>query len=170
MNEAFLSIGSNIGDRLYYLEEAVRMLDARSGTSVSAVSSIYETTPVGFTEQADFLNLVCRVETELGAQALLLACQEIEQELGRVREVRWGPRTVDLDILLYNNENIEMENLTIPHPRMQERAFVLIPLLEIEPSVSHPVSEKLFSEEAAVQDSGVSKWKEVGVDQILTGR
>ncbi len=167
MNVAYLSIGSNIGDRLSYLKEAVRILNADDDISVSAVSSIYETAPVGFTEQADFLNIVCRIETKLDASSLLAVCQDIEKELGRVREVRWGPRTVDLDILLYNNENIEMKNLTIPHPRMQERAFVLIPLLEIAPMVIHPVSKKPFSEEAAVHDDGVSLWKKVGVEQFI---
>ena len=135
MNVAYLSIGSNIGDRLHHLTEAVRALHLHEGLMVSSVSSIYETAPVGFTDQADFLNMVVCVETGLAAQELLEICQNIEQELGRVRDIRWGPRTVDLDILLYNNDNIETENLIVPHPRMHERAFVLIPLLEIAPLI-----------------------------------
>ena len=85
--------------------------------------------------------------TKLDAHELLAVCQEIEDELGRVRDIRWGPRTVDLDILLYNNDNIKTESLTVPHPRMHERAFVLIPLLEIAARIAHPETGKLFSEE-----------------------
>ena len=94
-------------------------------------------------------------KTTLDAYNLLAVCQEIEHELGRVRTVRWGPRIVDLDILLYNNDNIKAENLIVPHPRMHERAFVLIPLLEIAPEVVHPVTGRFYSEEAAVHDHGV---------------
>lgn len=133
-----------------------------------AVSSVYETAPVGYTDQADFLNLVVKIEMDISAHELLEVCQKIEQGLGRERTIRWGPRTADLDILLYNNDNIAVEKLTVPHPRMQERAFVLIPLLEIEPSIAHPVTGRQFSEEAAVQDSGVVLWKRVdGVGHFL---
>ncbi|MBO1915444.1 2-amino-4-hydroxy-6-hydroxymethyldihydropteridine diphosphokinase, partial [Microvirga sp. 3-52] len=93
------------------------------------------------------LNIVIEIRTSLDAYKLLAVCQEIEHELGRVRTVRWGPRIVDLDILLYNNDNIKAENLIIPHPRMYERAFVLIPLLEIAPEIVHPVTERFYSEE-----------------------
>jgi 2-amino-4-hydroxy-6-hydroxymethyldihydropteridine diphosphokinase len=136
--------------------------------NVLAVSSVYETAPVGYTDQADFLNLVVKIEMDISAHELLEVCQKIEQGLGRERTIRWGPRTADLDILLYNNDNIAVEKLTVPHPRMQERAFVLIPLLEIEPSIAHPVTGRQFSEEAAVQDSGVVLWKRVdGVGHFL---
>lgn len=161
MRKAFISIGSNIGDRLNHLKEAVRALHSHEGISVLSVSSIYETEPVGYADQADFLNLATGIETELSAHELLAVCQEIEQELGRVRDVRWGPRTVDLDILLYNNDNIEDEDLVVPHPRMHVRAFVLIPLLEIAPTIGHPVTSKLYSEEAAVHDDGVMLWQKV---------
>jgi 2-amino-4-hydroxy-6-hydroxymethyldihydropteridine diphosphokinase len=157
VNVAYLSIGSNIGDRLHHLMEAVRALHSYDGITVTFVSSIYETAPVGFTDQADFLNLAVCVETEFAAQDLLEVCQEIEHELGRVRDIRWGPRTADLDILLYNNENIETENLIVPHPRMHERAFVLIPLLEIAPLIASPMV-----------DTGVILWKKVnGVNDLL---
>ncbi|KAA0941077.1 2-amino-4-hydroxy-6-hydroxymethyldihydropteridine diphosphokinase [Sporosarcina sp. ANT_H38] len=150
-------MGSNIGDRLNHLKEAVRALHSHEGTTVAAVSSIYETEPVGFTDQADFLNMVVCVETSLEAQELLGFCQKIEQELGRIRDIRWGPRTVDLDILLYNNDNIETENLIVPHPRMRERAFVLIPLLEIAPLMASPMV-----------DAGVMLWRKVnGVVDLL---
>lgn len=126
-----------------------------------SVSSIYETAPVGYIDQADFLNVVISVTTELDAHELLATCQRIEHELGRVRDIRWGPRTVDLDILLYNNDNIETESLIVPHSRMHERAFVLIPLLEIAPTAAHPVTGSRYSEEAAVHDDGVRVWQEV---------
>lgn len=168
MRKAFISIGSNIGDRLKHLKEAVRALHSHEGISVLSVSSIYETEPVGYSDQADFLNLATGIETELSAHELLAVCQEIERELGRVRDVRWGPRTVDLDILLYNNDLIETEDLVVPHPRMHERAFVLIPLLEIAPAIGHPVTSKLYSEEVAVRDNGVVLWRKVDeVEEFL---
>lgn len=168
MKKAFISIGSNIGDRLDHLKQSTRALHSHEGISVLSVSSIYETAPVGYTDQADFLNLTTEIETELSAHALLTVCQEIEQELGRVRDIRWGPRTVDLDILLYNNESIEIEDLVVPHPRMHLRAFVLIPLLEIAPTIVHPVTSNLYSDENAVHDGGVEVWQKVmNVDEFL---
>ena len=169
MTVAYLSIGSNIGDRLHHLVEAVQLLHLHDGVEVTAVSSIYETAPVGYTDQADFLNVAVCVETVVDAQELLVVCQQVEQELGRERTIRWGPRTVDLDILLYGTSIIEVENLVVPHPRMHERAFVLIPLLEIAPLIAHPAAlGRLYSEEAAVQDSGVMLWKKIdGVEHFL---
>ncbi|MCM3712198.1 2-amino-4-hydroxy-6-hydroxymethyldihydropteridine diphosphokinase [Sporosarcina luteola] len=167
MNIAYLSIGSNIGDRLHHLKEAVRALHSHEGIDVTKISSIYETAPVGYTEQADFLNLAVSIATSLDPFELLAACQQIENGLGRVREIRWGPRTVDLDILLYNNDNIEAENLIVPHPRMGERAFVLVPLLEIAPSILHPVTGTPFAVEAP-DEEGVLLWKKVKeVGQLL---
>lgn len=159
MNIVYLSIGSNIGDREQYLRGAVQALDWLKGIKIVQVSSIYETVPVGYTDQADFLNITIQLETTLEPIALLDACQHIEQTLGRERTIRWGPRTVDLDILLYNQDNIEMERLIVPHPRMTERAFVLIPLLEIAPNCINPVNGHLFSEEDAVREEGIYVWK-----------
>lgn len=136
MNDSFLSLGSNMGDRLDMLKGAVQLLMDHPSIRVVAISSLYETDPVGFTDQDPFLNMVVRLRTELSALALLDACQEIEQKLNRERLIRWGPRTIDLDILLYNQENIKTERLIVPHPRMHERAFVLIPLLEIDSSLT----------------------------------
>lgn len=133
MNNSYLSLGSNIGDRLAMLKQAVGLLMQHSSIEVAAISSLYETDPVGFTEQEPFLNMVVHVQTSLSVVELLDYCQEIEQRLHRERLVRWGPRTIDLDILLYNTEEVESERLIIPHPRMHERAFVLIPLLELNP-------------------------------------
>ncbi|MFS0690816.1 2-amino-4-hydroxy-6-hydroxymethyldihydropteridine diphosphokinase [Sporosarcina sp. 179-K 8C2 HS] len=167
MNIAYISIGSNIGDRLHNLKEAVRALHSHGQIKATKVSSIYETAPVGYTEQADFLNLVVRVETSLDPHELLAACQDVENSLGRVRDIRWGPRTVDLDILLFNNDNIEAENLIVPHPRMGERAFVLVPLLEIAPAIGHPATGIPFAKEVP-HDDGVVLWKKVEeVGQLL---
>jgi len=158
MNIAYISIGANIGDRLHHLAEAVRALHSHERVEVTKVSSIYETAPVGYTDQADFLNIAVCVETTLDPYELLKVCQDIENGLGRVRNIRWGPRTVDLDILLYNNDNIEAENLTVPHPRMGERAFVLVPLLEIAPTIVHPVTGIPFK---VADADGVVLWKKV---------
>ncbi|GIN88370.1 2-amino-4-hydroxy-6-hydroxymethyldihydropteridine pyrophosphokinase [Heyndrickxia sporothermodurans] len=137
-NIAYLSIGSNIEDREKNLHEACGLLKCEKGVNILSVSSIYETDPVGYTDQGKFLNIAVKVETELIAEDLLDKCLQIEKEMGRIRKIRWGPRTIDLDILLYNNENIETEKLIVPHPRMHERAFVLVPLLEIDPAVQLP--------------------------------
>lgn len=137
-NRAYLSLGSNIGDREQWIIDAVRELNKVPGIDVEKVSSIYETVPVGYTEQDLFLNIAIGVTTTLSAHELLTTCLAIEEKLGRVREFRWGPRKIDLDILLYNKENIEMKDLEVPHPRMAERAFVLVPLLEIAQDIELP--------------------------------
>lgn len=138
MNEVYLSLGSNLGDRKAQLQEAVRLLQTNPSISNIKMSSIYETAPVGYLNQGAFLNLVIRLETSLSPLELLDICQEIEQALHRERLVRWGPRTVDLDVLLYGQEQVATERLTIPHPRMYERAFVLVPLQELMPSLILP--------------------------------
>lgn len=138
MNEVYLSLGSNLGDRKAQLQEAVRLLQTNPSISNIKMSSIYETAPVGYLDQHAFLNLVIRLETSLSPLELLDICQEIEQALHRERLVRWGPRTVDLDVLLYGQEQLATERLTIPHPLMYERAFVLVPLQELMPSLVLP--------------------------------
>ena len=114
------------------------MLGATSGVKVTAVSSLYETRPVGYTEQPDFINLVAEVETSLDPHRLLRRCLEVEQEMGRVREAHWGPRLIDVDVLLYGDEVIADEELVLPHPEMLNRAFVMVPLLEIAPGLEMP--------------------------------
>lgn len=135
MNDSYLSLGSNMGDRLDMLKQAVRYLMDETEIEVVGISSLYETDPVGFTEQAAFLNMAVHIKTSLTALELLDVCQAIEQRLDRKRIVHWGPRTIDLDILLYNQDHMETERLTLPHPRMHERSFVLIPLLELNPAL-----------------------------------
>lgn len=129
----FLSLGSNLGNREDYLQRAIELLTDTG--SVEAVSSIYQTAAWGKTDQADFLNLVVKLQTKLSAKQLLKRLHEIEASLERVRLERWGPRTIDIDILLYGNEVIAEPDLEVPHPRMMDRAFVLIPLLDLAPEM-----------------------------------
>lgn len=161
-NHAYIALGSNIGDRLQYLREAVKKLAEHEEILVVGTSSIYETDPVGYVQQNKFLNMVAYIKTSLSPFALLEVTQQIEQQLGRKRGIRWGPRTLDLDILLYNHENIETERLTIPHPRMTERAFVLVPLFEIDANIRIPNMNRslaLMIDELPDKE-GVRLWKQ----------
>ncbi len=127
---AFLGLGGNLGDRLANLQRAADLLAATTGIVVLRSSRIYETAPVG-PPQPDFLNAVVEVDTTLSPEDLLAACAAVERELHRVRGIRWGPRTIDVDLLAYDDRVIETNELIVPHPRMHERAFVLVPLLEL---------------------------------------
>lgn len=126
-----LGLGSNIGDREKNIINALSLLNKKYLIKFLAISSLYETEPVGLKEQPCFLNIVCQIQTKLGPNELLEGCLAVEKDLGRVRMVRWGPRIIDIDILFYHDEVVNSENLIIPHPRVMERKFVLIPLLEI---------------------------------------
>ncbi|WP_349409091.1 2-amino-4-hydroxy-6-hydroxymethyldihydropteridine diphosphokinase [Pseudalkalibacillus sp. SCS-8] len=161
MKDVYLALGSNIGDRSSYLQRALRAIDSLPGTHVEKTSSIYETEPVGYTDQAAFLNMVAKVETMETAQDLLEKLQSIEKELDRTREIHWGPRTIDLDILLYNQENIQSEDLKIPHPRMLERGFVMIPLYELQPDLHFPHTDESFTTiiNERIDKKGVNVWK-----------
>jgi 2-amino-4-hydroxy-6-hydroxymethyldihydropteridine diphosphokinase len=134
---AYIGIGSNVGDREVNCRKAIELL-AESGKVVS-VSSLYRTEPVGYHEQEDFINAVAKVETDRTPAELLTVCRAIEDRLGRKRSLRWGPRTADLDILLYGNQVVNQPGLSIPHPRMAVRKFVLIPLVEIAPDAVDPL-------------------------------
>ncbi|WP_232699101.1 2-amino-4-hydroxy-6-hydroxymethyldihydropteridine diphosphokinase [Brevibacillus daliensis] len=127
----FISLGSNQGVREHMLMQAILELNAHPAIMVKRLSYIYETDPVGYTEQPAFLNIVAELQTELGALDLLEEALRVEKELGRVRKERWGPRLIDIDILLYGEEQIILPTLTIPHPEMVNRAFVLVPLREL---------------------------------------
>lgn len=137
MTRVYLSLGSNLGDRRRNLESAAEALDGSA--RVVAVSPLYETDPVGVTDQPAFLNLAVAAETDLLPQDLLKAVKEIERAVGRRPTFRWGPRVVDIDILLYGDQVVAEPSLTIPHAQMQNRAFVLVPLAGIAPDVRHPV-------------------------------
>jgi 2-amino-4-hydroxy-6-hydroxymethyldihydropteridine diphosphokinase len=131
---AYFGIGSNLGDRLAYLQLAVNELAVAEGVDVVAVSSVYETEPVGGPEQPDYLNAVVAVDTSRSARELLVLAQSVEAAAERVRTVRWGPRTLDVDVLLVGDEEIDEPDLVVPHPRMTERAFVVVPLADLDPA------------------------------------
>jgi 2-amino-4-hydroxy-6-hydroxymethyldihydropteridine diphosphokinase len=131
VTRAYLALGSNLGDRLENLRSAVALLGERDVRPIRS-SRVYETEPVGGPPQPEYLNAVIEVETELDAGDLLRACLDVEDVLGRVRSERWGPRTLDVDVLTFGRDRIDRSDLVIPHPRMHQRAFVLVPLLELD--------------------------------------
>jgi 2-amino-4-hydroxy-6-hydroxymethyldihydropteridine diphosphokinase len=144
MNIAYISAGSNLGDRKANLDFGTRSM--AKGGIVRTISSYFETEPVGYSDQPWFLNQVFELETPLAPHDLLLLCQEIELSRGRVRTFPNAPRTLDLDILLFDNRIIDEKDLTIPHPRLLERKFVLEPLAQIAPDVRHPISKNTMLE------------------------
>lgn len=137
-SEVFLGMGSNLGDRLANLNTALDLLASTPDVCITDVSSIYATSPVGLIDQPDFYNAVSCVRTNLEPDGILALCMEIETFLGRQRTIYWGPRTLDLDILLIMGIEVHTDYLTVPHPRLMERAFVLAPLAQIAPNVVLP--------------------------------
>jgi len=136
---AYVGLGSNLGDREGFLARAVEALRAEPGIEVTAVSAVRESDPVGFLDQPRFLNAVLRLETELGPRRLLDRLLALERALGRTRDgPRFGPRTIDLDLLLYGAETVDEPGLAVPHPRLHERRFVLEPLAELDPALEVP--------------------------------
>ncbi len=135
MSDVLLSLGSNIGDRAANLAEAIRRLGAEPGVVIRAISPVYRTVPVGPVTQDDFVNGAVRIETDLAPEALMRRCLAIEAAMGRDREkaVRWGPRLIDIDIILFDDMAMDTQPLQLPHPRFHERAFVLVPIADIAP-------------------------------------
>jgi 2-amino-4-hydroxy-6-hydroxymethyldihydropteridine diphosphokinase len=168
-NTAFIALGSNMGDRYGNLMDAIKHLLDYSQIELVNYSSIYETDPVGYEDQDLFLNMVIEIRTAFSAMELLDVCLKTELVLGRKREIKWGPRTIDLDILLYNQENIETEKLVVPHPRMLERAFVMIPLLETNRNISIPEMEKPLTAwlNAIPDKEGVRIWKQKNGEDVF---
>lgn len=168
-NTAFIALGSNMGNRYDNILYAIKKLTRHSNIKLVNYSSIYETDPVGYEDQDLFLNMVIEVATDLNAHELLDRCLGTELELGRKREIKWGPRTIDLDILIFNQENIETEKLIVPHPRMHERAFVMIPLLEINHDSRLPLIDKPL--EAWLSElpdkEGVRIWKRKNGEDVF---
>lgn len=150
---AYLGVGTNIGNCLQNLIDTVEALNLLPLTKVIEVSNVYETAPVGYANQENFLNIVVSVSTELNAHNLLGAALGIEAGMGRVRTIKNGPRIIDVDLLMYENEKIDAHTLTLPHPRMLERNFVLKPLLDLNLEKSVYSREKL---ESLLTDDGVS--------------
>jgi 2-amino-4-hydroxy-6-hydroxymethyldihydropteridine diphosphokinase len=148
MIDAWIGLGSNVGDRLAFLRQACSWLARVPGIDVVAASSVYETEPWGYLDQARFLNAVVRIRTFLGPIQLLVALKVIEQELGRTHVVHWGPREIDLDIVQYGQKAIKRRGLTSPHAEVARRAFVLVPLREVSPdfrSANGPTVEDLLA-------------------------
>lgn len=158
-----------MGNRYDNIVNAINRLNGYPAIQLVNLSSIYETDPVGYEDQDLFLNMVIKVKTSLTAIGLLDICLKTENELGRKREIKWGPRTVDLDILTFNQENIESEKLIVPHPRMLERAFVLVPLVEIDQNLRLPgVDEPLNILLNELPDKeGVRIWKRKNGEDVF---
>lgn len=133
---AYIGLGGNVGDVFGNMRNAMHALDAHDQITVDRISSVYKTPPWGIKEQDWFLNACVSVETSLSGHELLTECLKAEKSLNRVREVRWGPRTIDLDVLFYGDSNIDEEDLEVPHPRMHDRGFVLLPMADIAPELN----------------------------------
>ena len=142
MHVAYIGFGSNIGDRLVHIQNAIHALSKTEGITLQKISSVYKTDPVGYEAQAHFLNGVAAIQTDLPPISLLHTLKDIETAIGRKHRIRWGPREIDLDILIYGDLCLQTEKLVIPHPEMHLRRFVLAPLAEIAPDLVHPVFQE----------------------------
>lgn len=162
MSTVYLGLGSNLDDRRANLAYGLRRLD--EAYELTGLSSVWETDPVGYEDQARFLNMVARVETDAGPRDVLDTARGIEKERGRERAFKNAPRTLDIDVLLYDDRVVENEGLTVPHPRMHERPFVLVPLLELDPSLEDPRTGKRFAELEAAAPSSRD-----GMERLMAG-
>jgi 2-amino-4-hydroxy-6-hydroxymethyldihydropteridine diphosphokinase len=153
----YLSLGSNLGNKRTNLKRAVTLIGKHPQIKLIAQSSLYETEPVGYREQPYFLNIVIKIETTLSPQRLWQVVQSIEKKMGRKPSLRWGPRLIDIDILLYNNLVLSYPNLEIPHPELEKRAFVLIPLYEIAPGIRLPSGSDLATLIKNLSEQGVRR-------------
>jgi len=156
---SYIGIGSNLGDKVGQCEKAITEILKADQNKLLAKSSLFKTKPLGFASQDWFIYGVIKIETELEPPHLLRALKRIESQLGREQTLRWGPRTIDLDILFFDEREIQTEELQIPHPLLQERQFVLIPLAEIDPGLIHPVLKKSIGQllKDIKEDQGVTK-------------
>ena len=162
-----IGLGSNIGERKQNLQQALGMLEADGAVRIEKISSIYETAPFGVMDQDDFLNMVVAVETELSPENLLQKCLGVENAMGRVRSRHWGPRIIDLDLLFYDAVQMQTNKLTLPHPGIGQRAFVLIPMRDVAMDTQLQCGRTIDSMLAGVTESGeqeVRLWKKVEWD------
>ncbi len=163
MTRVAIALGSNLGDRLGHLQEAVKQLRNNPLLEVVAVSAVYETEPVGGPDQDEFFNAVAIVNTQVSPEELLDAMQEIENAQGRTREIHWGPRTLDVDILAMGSLVMNSERLELPHPRAHERGFVLIPWAQVDPNFELPLHGRVADLAVRVRDSGIERIFEADV-------
>jgi 2-amino-4-hydroxy-6-hydroxymethyldihydropteridine diphosphokinase len=156
---AYIGIGSNVGDKAHQCKQAISEVLKVDHHKLLAESSFFKTQPVGYTSQDWFINGVIKIETEMEPLELFRVLKTIELKLGRTQTFQWGPRTIDLDILIFDDKEIETEELQIPHPRLHERQFVLIPLVEIDQNLVHPVLKKTVGKllEDLKEDQGVER-------------
>lgn len=161
LRRVVFSLGSNVGDSLDTLEGALEAIAETPGLMISDVSSVYRTAPQGGVEQDDFLNIVVIADSTLTTQMLLERCQAVEEAFGRTRDVRWGPRTLDVDLICVGTREVHRENLELPHPRAHERAFVLVPWLEADPAAEIPGRGRVADLVAAVADQPIEKLTDV---------
>jgi len=159
MERCYIGLGSNLSDRIGMISKAIGCLSSCGGIAVSAISRFYRTPPWGVVDQPDFVNAVVEVHTHLSPGELLSLAKSIEASLGRRPGRRWGPREIDIDILLYGCSVLDSDDLSIPHPRMCERAFVIAPLAEISPDLVHPVSGMKMADILEVLRSGGEMWE-----------
>jgi len=159
--KAFLGLGSNLGNRVENIRSAVRLMSNNPDIRIIAVSSFYESAAIGYTDQPDFVNTVIEIETTLPAMELLGFVLQTENTLGRIRNQRWGPRVIDIDILIYDELTMRTDALTVPHPRMLERAFVIVPLAEIEPHLVLQNGRTAEETAACLTDQRVTRMPEV---------
>jgi 2-amino-4-hydroxy-6-hydroxymethyldihydropteridine diphosphokinase len=147
MNRTFLSLGSNLGDSRSYLQKAVELIGRNTAINqITGISPVYRTKAWGKTDQPDFLNMVMELNTKGSPEMLIREILEIEKMMGRIRAEKWGERIIDIDILLYGNKIVKAENLVVPHPEMHKRKFVLVPLMDLDPNVIHPLFKKNISQ------------------------
>jgi 2-amino-4-hydroxy-6-hydroxymethyldihydropteridine diphosphokinase len=160
----YLGLGSNVDDRVGMIAKAVSCLTSQGDIVLSKMSCLYLTEPWGYKEQDDFVNAVAQVETHLGPQELLTRVKAVEKTLGRREGPRWGPRVIDIDILLYGDAVVESDRLSIPHPRICERGFVLAPLVEIAPDLIHPgTGRKVSGYLEDITGGGEASWRNLGI-------
>ncbi len=147
MTIAYIGLGSNLGRKKANIRRAIKLLSKKKDIKILKISSLYETEPMGYVKQDWFVNACLKAETNLSPRQLLNTLKDIEKKLKRKKRfIRWGPRTIDMDILLYDNLRLKTKDLVIPHPEMHKRAFILIPLIELEPNLIHPTKRKSILE------------------------